>query len=300
MKTFSANYLAHIQQSVTTLALCWRIEKTNGLLILGTNHDRDIIIADGDSPGNPLAGVYSAKAGITGSDIKSSSDMSVDNMEVRGALAPDLFIDITVADIESGVLDGAPVTTFQVNWQDPDDYQDIKRQGYLGDIARTSDGQYTTEVRGLTQVLQQTIGRTCGDRCDVAEFGDERCKVDLGPLTVTGVVTASFSHRRFDTTLSLDSPAPVSPYFRLGKLTWTTGDNAGFTGQVKLDNVGGVLGHLEMWENFYESVEIGDEFLLAPGCDRRMETCRDVYGNIVNMRAPGLFVPGMDSIIRAP
>lgn len=300
MKTFTPNYLAHIQQSVTTLALCWRVEKTNGELILGTNHDRDIVIDDGDSPANPLAGIYSANAGITGSDIKSSSDMSVDNMEVRGAIAPDLFIDITVADIESGVLDGAPVVTFQVNWQDPNDYQDIKRYGYLGDIGRTSDGQYTTEVRGRTQVLQQTIGRTCGDRCDVAEFGDARCKVDLGPLTVMGTVTDSINYRRFDTTLFTDSPSPASPYFRLGKLTWVTGDNAGFSGQVKLDNVGSVLGNIEMWDNFYELPQVGDTFTLTPGCDRRYETCRDVHHNLVNMRAPGLFVPGMDSIIRAP
>jgi len=297
MKVYSPAYLAHIQQPVTTLALCWRIEKTNGELVLGTTHDKDIHINDS---GNPLAGIYRARAGIAGSDVRSSSDMSVDNMEVRGAIAPDLFIDITVADIVSGVLDSAPVQTFQVNWQDPEDYQDIKRQGYLGDIQRNSDRQYTVEVRGLTQVLQQTIGRTCGDRCDVAEFGDERCKLDLGPITVTGEVTSVTSRRRFNTNLDIDSSTPGSPYFRLGKLTWLTGDNSNFNGQVKLDNVGGVLGNLDMWDNFYEMPSVGDTFTLTPGCDRRMETCRDVYDNLVNMRAPGLFVPGMDSIIRAP
>jgi uncharacterized phage protein (TIGR02218 family) len=301
VKSYSPAYAAHLRQPVTTLAICWRVEKNNGQLILGTDHDRDITISsDGASPDNPLAGTYLASAGITGSDVRSSSDMSVDNMEVVGALAPDLFMDITVADIESGVLDAAPVYTFQVNWSAPDDYQDIKRRGYLGDITRTSEGRYQTEIRGLTQVLQQTIGRNAGDRCDVAEFGDSRCKKDVAAITVPGTVTSVTSRRRFNTSLTLGMPAPVSPYFRLGKLTWLTGNNTGFTGQVKLDNVDTVLGNLEMWENFPLTVQIGDTFTLTPGCDRRYETCKDVHNNLINMRAPGLFVPGMDEIIRAP
>lgn len=307
MKTYSPAYLSHLQQPVTNLAICWRIEKRNGEVIMGTDHDRDIPITvtdigmvGDDSPPFTLNGIYRAAAGIAGSDIRSSSDMSVDNMEVNGALEADLLIDITVADIEAGLLDNARVTTFRVNWQDPDDFQDVMRHGFLGEISRSSDKQYKTEVRGLTQVLQQSIGRTCGDRCDVAEFGDFRCKFDVAAATVTGTVTAVTSRRRFDTTLDLGSPVPVSPYFRLGKFTWITGANATFQGQVKTDNVGGTLGNLEMWEPFPLDVEVGDTFTLAPGCDRRYETCRDVFDNLINMRAPGLFVPGMDQIIRAP
>lgn len=307
MKTLSPAYLAHILQPVTTLAVCWRIVKKNGEVITGTDHDRNIVIEttntgslELDSPPLSLEGNYRAASGIAGSDIRSSADMSVDNMEVNGAIDVDLNIDISVADIESGVLDNARVTTFRVNWQDPNDFQEIMRHGFLGEISRTSDRRYKTEVRGLTQILQQTIGRTCGDRCDVAEFGDHRCKFPVEAATVSGTVTAVTSRRRFDTTLDLNSPAPSSPYFRLGKLTWVTGENAGFVGQVKLDDVGNVLGNLEMWEPFPLDVEVGDTFSLAPGCDRRYETCRDVFDNLINMRAPGIFVPGMDSIIRAP
>lgn len=307
MKNFSPAYAAHLRLPVTTLAICWRIVKKNGELILGTDHDRNIPISvteiglgDAGSPAFELIGEYKAAAGITGSDITSAADMSVDNMEVTGALQPDMFIDITVADIESGVLDSAQVTTFRVNWQDPDDFQEVLRHGSLGEISRTSEGQYKTEVRGLAQVLQQVIGRTAGDRCDVAEFGDARCKLDVPALTVSGTVSAVTSRRRFDTTLDVGSPSHESPYFRLGKLTWITGENAGFTGQVKLDNVGDVLGHLEMWEPFPLDVEVGDTFTLTPGCDRLYETCRDVHDNLINFRGPAIFSPGMDAIVRAP
>jgi uncharacterized phage protein (TIGR02218 family) len=311
VKTYSTAYAAHLQQPVTTLAICWRITKRDGSVILGTDHDRNIPITvmnigvPIDSPPSiDLVGVYLARAGITGSDIKSSSDMSVDNMEVRGALqpTPDMQIfDLTVADIESGLLDDAQVTTFRVNWQDPDDFQEVLRYGFLGEIVRTAEGQYTTEVRGLTQVLQQTLGRTCGERCDVRRFGDERCKFPVEAHTVSGTVTAVTSRRRFNTTLNIfDSSAPESPYFRLGRLTWLTGDNVGFPGRVKLDNVGDVLGNLEMAEEFPYTIEVGDTFELEPGCDRSYETCRDVHDNLINFRGPGIFCPGPDEIIRAP
>lgn len=306
MRTFSPNYLAHISQPVTTLGVCWRIVKRDGSLILGTDHDRNIPIVStniGMSLGSPefdLSGVYKASAGITGSDVRSTSDMAVDNMEVNGAIDVQVFGDITVAEIESGLLDGAQVTTFRVNWQDPDDFQDVMRHGFLGEIARTSEGRYTTEVRGLTQVLQQVVGRTAGDRCDVHEFGDARCKFDIGAHTVTGVVTSVTDRRRFAAALDLGSPTPTSGFFNLGKLSWTVGDNQGFVGQVKNDSVGSVLGNIEMWEAFYNDVQVGDEFTLAPGCDRLYSTCRDRFDNLVNFRGPGVFTPGMDQIIRAP
>jgi uncharacterized phage protein (TIGR02218 family) len=305
MKNLSVNYAAHIAQPVTTLAVCWRIVKANGEVIRGTDHDRDIVISatnigmDLGSPALDLAGRYKAAAGITGSDIRSTADMSVDNMEVNGAIDTQISGDITVADMESGRLDGAPVTTFKVNWQDPDDFQDVLRHGFLGEVARTSDGMYTTEVRGLAQVLQQVVGRTAGDRCDVAEFGDHRCKFPVALHTVTGVVTAVTNRRQFSATLSADSPPATAGHYVNGKLTWTTGSNAGFTGQVK-DDAAPTLGDLILWEQVYEDIQVGDEFTLAPGCDRRLETCRDRFNNIVNMRAPALYCPGMDDIIRAP
>jgi uncharacterized phage protein (TIGR02218 family) len=290
-----------MRQPNTSLAVCWAIEKSDGTFIRGTAHDCNIKIEPTESPPEFAAGTYLAAAGISGSDVRTSADMSVDNLDVQGALqtSPDV-IDVAVSDIEAGLLDNAPVQVIVTNWAKPSDGYYIVRRGYLGEISRNSDGAYTTEIRGLTQVLQQTIGRTAGDRCDVAEFGDSRCKFNVAAATVSGTVTAVTSRRRFDTSLALGSPEPVSPYFRLGKLTWLTGENAGFTGQVKLDNEGDVLGNLSMWEDFPLDVEVGDTFTLTPGCDRRVETCRDVHNNIVNMRAPAIFSPGMDAIIRAP
>ena len=82
MRTLAAALQSELAQSVTRLAVCWRVERGDGVLILGTEHDRDITISTGT-----LAGEYLVQAGVTGSGVKSSSDMSVDNMEVSGAIS---------------------------------------------------------------------------------------------------------------------------------------------------------------------------------------------------------------------
>ena len=306
MKNYSSGFAQHIAQRVTTLAICWRVEKRNGELILGTDHDRNIEIVstnigrDTDSPPFTLEGIYRAAAGITASDIRHNTDMSVDNMEVNGALDPDLFIDVSVADLEAGLLDGAGVTTFRVNWQNPNDYQDILRHGYLGEHFRTQEGAYRIEVRGLTQVLQQNIIRTAGETCDVERFGDARCKFDVAARTVTGTVTSVTSRRRFNATLSTLVPAASAGYFNLGELAMTSGANEGFTKQVMNDAVGSTLGNIELWERMPNDVQIGDTFTMTPGCNRLYPTCKDVHDNLLNFRGPAFFAPGMDQIIRAP
>lgn len=310
MKSYSANYLSHISQPVTTLACCWRLVKTDGTLILGTDHDRDIEITstnigvDLGSPAFDLTGVYKAGAGVTASSIKGGDDMSVDNMEVDGALEgsqpePNLFVDVSVDDIRAGLYDGARVTVFFVNWADPDDFQDVLRHGFFGQVDWNSDGYYKTEVRGLLQILQQQIGRTCGETCDVEEFGDARCKKDLSTVTVTGAVVSVTSNKQFVTTLDLGSPPQESGAFNLGRLTWTGGDNTGYSGQVKDDSIASALGSLLMYEEFPNDVQPGDEFVLVEGCNRQADRCKQL-GNFVNFRGPGIFNPGMDEIMRAP
>lgn len=307
MKTHSPAYAAHISQPVTTLAVCWRLVKTNGDVVLGTSHDRDIKITVtsvgvtlDSSDEFDLIGVYKASSGITASSVKGGDDMSVDNMEVEGALErpPNVFVDVSLEDVKAGLYDGARVTVFMVNWQDPDDYQDILRHGFFGQIDWNSDGYYKTEVRGLLQILQQQIGRTCGETCDVEEFGDARCKLDLAPLTVTGTVLSVTSNRQFSTSLDLTSSVDDG-VFKLGKLVWQTGANVGFSGQVKDDVASSASDDLEMYEEFPNDVQVGDTFTLTEGCNRTAFRCKQL-GNFVNFRGPGIFNPGMDEIMRAP
>ena len=261
MRDIPAPLAAHIESTVTTLAACWRVERKDGVLILGSQHDQGITIAAGD-----LAGTYVAQAGITGSDVRSTSDMSVDNMEVTGAINNgDLnLVDLSAADIEAGLFDDAAVTLFLVNWAAPDDGQIILRTGNVGAISRTAEGQYRAELRGLAQRLAQNIIRTYGSSCD-AELGDARCGVDLAALTVTGTVTAVTSNRRFLAELDVGSPSET------------------------LD--------IELFLAMPRDIVAGDTFTIHPGCDKSEVTCRETFANIVNFRGHGYLVPGVGELM---
>jgi uncharacterized phage protein (TIGR02218 family) len=292
MRTIPAALAAHLQEGVTTLAVCWRIERSDGALILGTEHDQDVTI-DGGSPTVPLAGTYVAAAGITGSNVRSTSDMSVDNLEVTGAINQgDLqLVDLTAADIEAGLFDDASVVLFLVNWQAPDDGQIILRTGNIGAISRTAEGQYRTELRGLAQRLTQNIVRTYGSSCD-AELGDSRCTFDLASLTSAGTVTAVTSNRQFAASLSVGSPAPEAGDYNGGLLLWTVGANAGFSMEVKQEAVGSP-GEVLLYLPMPYDIEAGDEFTLQPGCDKSAAMCKGRFDNLVNFRGHGAWVPGL-------
>lgn len=265
MKSIPIALQQHILQDVATLATCWLIELADGTNIRGTDHDQDIVIT---SP-TGHAGTYYGAVNITASDVTSSSDMSVDNLEVSGALQQYVEMpDLTAARIESGAADHAPVTVFICNWQAPDDGQVIMRRGYLGEFTRDTNGAYRTEVRGLTQQLSQTIGGTFGTRCSVKRFGDAQCKYPVEALRATGVVTEVISRQEFDTTIGYpDNPASVN---------------------------------IRFWDEFPADVEVGDAFTLVPGCDRLHTTCQLVYNNLINFRGYGLFIPGIDALTKSP
>jgi uncharacterized phage protein (TIGR02218 family) len=297
VRSLPAAIQSHLQGDLTTLAVCWRITRRDGVLILGTEHDQDLTIATGGSPPNAYAGTYLAHAGITGSDVRSTSDMSVDNMEVTGAINQgDLsLIDLSAADIEAGLFDDASVVLFMVNWQAPDDGQIVLRTGNIGEIRRTAEGQYRTELRGLAQRLTQNIVRTYGSSCD-AELGDTRCGIDITALTSTGTVTAVGSNRQFSASVAYGSPAlGEAGYFNGGLVTWTSGANDTFSMEVKQDAIGSP-GDILLYLPMPYDIEVGDTFTIRPGCDKSAAMCKGRFANLVNFRGHGAWVPGMGEL----
>jgi uncharacterized phage protein (TIGR02218 family) len=291
LKALTAETIADIQERVTTFTVCWRVERQDGVLILGTEHDRDITI-ESDSPSGSLQGTYYAQTGITGSNIRSGSDLDVDNLEVDGPLAEladttTATVGVSVIDIEAGRLDDATVTLFAVNWTDPDRGQIILRHGNLGEIRRTSEGRYYSELRGLGQRLQQQIIETYSQTCP-ARLGDSRCQFVIAPHVVTGTVSAVTSRLSFSA--GMDTTGDETTMYTYGKVVFTSGENEGIEREVRNASVGAVFGNLQVFEPFPLDIEIGDTFNLEPGCDKTAVQCR-LYNNMVNFRGHGLFVP---------
>lgn len=292
MKPISALLQAHLDGDTTTLALCWVILMRNGDYIRGTTHDRDIPVAFGI-----YAGTYKASS-MTPSNIKSNSDLAVDNLDIAGAWADNtLRVDVTRADIEARNMDFASVRTFAVNWASPDDGQIPMRSGYLGPITYDSNGGYTTQVRGLAQLLQLNIVQTYSDQCTVKRLGDARCQVDVNALSIIATVTAVISRREF----TVDGiGAQPAGYFSLGNMFSLTGANSGFLRQTRIDDVASEIGHVSLFSAFPQDIGVGDTFIMSPGCDRLPATCRDKFDNWRNNRAYGVLIPGIDLLLAGP
>lgn len=291
--------LADLRAEVAELTTCFWIQKRNGQFVRGTGHDEDIIVEGGDSPDDDAVGTYRATVNLSASQVKSAADASIDNMEVTGGLAEIGSLDVSVADIEAKLLDGAAVEVIVINWRHPEHGWFPIRRGYLGEISRDSDGRYVTELRGLKQPLTQVFVRTYSERCQVKRFGDAECGFDLSTVTVTGTVTAVTNRRRFDVDLPVDSPPAAGSYYDGGEFTFTSGANATYMRELKRGNVGDVLGALSFWDVFPEDVQVGDAFSLSPGCNRLKATCQG-FNNFVNFRGWGLLIPGVDALLKGP
>jgi hypothetical protein len=93
MTTLSPALAAHVAGEVTSLATCWRLERTDGWVRGFTDHDRNLVIE----------GVtYVAATGFLPSAIKSGSDLSVDNLDVDGFLDADA---LEAEDLSAGLFD---------------------------------------------------------------------------------------------------------------------------------------------------------------------------------------------------
>jgi len=289
MITLPVELQAHLAGRVTSLAVCWKLVRRDAVTILGTEHDADIEITTGT-----YAGTYAARTGITGSNVRTSSDLSVDNLEVSGAVRPstDLSIfSISAADIEAGLLDNADIVVFLCNWQDPDAGQRVLRVGTIGNINRTAEGQFSTEMRGLTQALSQTIVRTYGVGCD-AELFDARCGLNSAAFTYTGGVNTVISRREFNVTWAID-PNPRELVNR-GKLTFTSGNNTGYSMEIKSHEIAGLI---TLYLPMPLDVEPGDQVTVIEGCDKTKARCIQ-FNNLVNFRGHGFYVPGQTEVLK--
>jgi uncharacterized phage protein (TIGR02218 family) len=167
MKTIPAAIQTALDSGSMALATCVRIE-TKGNVVYGfTDWQTDLIVS---------AVTYQSIGGYTAEAIKTTSELNVDNVDLVG------YFDaagLTLDDIRNGALDNAAIEKFKVNPRAPADGIIKLRAGTLGRM-QTGDADYSLEVRGLLQRLQQTQGKVLTPRCR-ADLFDAQCQVPGNP-----------------------------------------------------------------------------------------------------------------------
>jgi uncharacterized phage protein (TIGR02218 family) len=279
MKPVSPALQAHLDGELTTLADLVKITRTDGVTPGFTTHDADLT----------LGGVtYRADGAFTPQGMDNAARLKADGFEVEGILDDAL---LSAADMRAGLYDHARIDVYVCNWADLSQGTVQLRRGWLGEVA-LRDGRYVAELRGFHDLLQRRVGDIYTPECRY-DLGDSRCGVNVAALTVTGTVTGVTDRMTFADAARTEGDG----YFSYGKLTWTSGANAGLS--MEAQNWDGAGKVFSLWLPMPCDVSAGDAYAVAPGCDKRFSTCAAKFANAARFGGfPHL--PGLGGILRYP
>lgn len=279
----SVDLAAHLATGVTTLARAWAILRRDGVTLGFTDHDRDLTF-DGIT--------FRPETGLTAQALQQTTGLSIDNTEALGALTA---AGLTETDIEAGRFDGAEVRSWLLNWAAPDQRW-LQFRGTIGEITRI-DGAFKAELRGLTEALNRPLGRVFQRPC-TAVLGDAACRVDLDQPGYRAEVVMGDGDglTRF---VFPSLPGFDAGFFARGRVDVLGGAAQGLWGTVKEDRTEAGQRVLTLWTPLRARVTAGDALRLTAGCDKRFETCRLRFDNILNFQGfPD--IPGEDWMMAYP
>lgn len=274
----------HLATGTTTVCRCWAVRRRDGVTLGFTDHDENLSFEGID---------FRADTGMTARAFQQSTGLAVDNTEAVGALSDE---SIRAADIEAGRFDEASVTMWLVNWAHPSE-RSVRFTGSIGEIVRSGES-FRAELRGLAERLNKPQGLVFQRTCS-AVLGDSRCKVDLGRAEYRADVEIedvtdgkTFTFETF--------PSFKGGWFERGVFQLLDGSGEGLAGHIKVDRrTLGTGRRIVLWQAIRANVQRGNRVRLLAGCDKRAETCRAKFGNMVNFRGfPSM--PGEDWLMAYP
>lgn len=281
MKILDPTLLNHIQRDVTSLCWCWRIERSDGVILGFTNFDSDLHF-DGVT--------YKAETGFTPSAIATDSTMAVNNLEVSSILDS---ASITIKDILGGKFDNSRINIFLVNYLDLPITLNTNSpkhlllvSGVLGEVKNT-DINFTAEVRSKAQFLSQRSTDLTSKLCRY-DLGDDKCTVNLASRTHNLAVNSVLSNRAF----TITNFNQIDAYFNYGKVEFTNGQNAGT--KMTVATYISSTRTITLFEPLPYSLQVGDTLVAIAGCRKTTTDCQGRYANIINYGGEPT-VPGSDA-----
>lgn len=266
-----------LDQSVTTIAWCWRLELTNGNILCFTSCDTDLVI-DGET--------YEACAGFAPTAVSSSNDLSTDNLDVQGMITSDR---ITANDISSGLYDNAKIRIFICDYEHLQN-RFILREGRIGKIT-SGKIAFKAEIRGLMDAYQQRAGNVYQRKCR-ASLGDSRCQYPVSSDVAVGEVVSVRDDGSIFTNISR-----ADDFFTYGIIMFESGLNNGTSYEIEQSLASN--GQIRLFSPPDHEVVVGDRVRIVPGCDGSPATCKRRFHNMVNFRGEP-YIPGNDYAVGYP
>lgn len=169
----------HLIETVTTLATCWRVTRTDGVVVGFTSHDSSI----------EAGGLVFKASGVSQTDTAATMGLDVDTTEVHGLIDDE---DGVPEQVLNKLYDGAKIDVFELNYKNPPaEITETSviwvKSGVVGDAIRER-GAWVIEARTLTDLLRQSNSVKTSRLCR-AEFGDHNCRADLSQYRKSGFIT---------------------------------------------------------------------------------------------------------------
>lgn len=265
-----------------TKVRCARIVAQDGTTVRITEHPVDLVMTNGQ--------VYRCDTGYEFTGYDDQASLAPGSFDLDGILDHGISRD----QLGSGVFDNARIYAFSTSWVSKIEDEEPGSLSFLGKTT-LKDNAYTTEVMSAKDVLSQDVSRIYAPGCQWTLFDQHlsggliastrsRC---IGPRSnpdgpsidayrVTGVITSVTSQSQFQDT----GRAEADDWFTAGEVLFTSGPNAGLQPlKIKRSTSGG---QFYLHGGTYYLPQVGDAYVMIPGCRKRLEDCRDKFSNVVN------------------
>lgn len=264
-----------LDSDVYTLATFFKITKQDGTSVTFTDHDTDLVI-------NSVT--YSTAGAIEITPIVYSKSNDVDSVEINGLLESGSLTEIEALGKE---YDRATIQIFKADFKNlPASLTSTSviwlKTGFVGNVL-IKQNTWIIEVRGFKQALKQSVGENTSKTCR-ADLGDSRCTKNLTSFTYTGLITAISGK-----TVTTDIGSFNDTIMQGGKLTVSS---KGFTADVASSSGSSVV----LYDTVYHDDLVGESVSIITGCNKTIDTCRNIYSNIAFFQGEP-FLPTADEWI---
>lgn len=287
----TALVLAEHVPCTTQWAQTWTITRVDGTVFAFTSLDRPLYFRGVE---------HSPCASLSATATEQSTTIGQNgNMELLGIISN---VGISEQELYNGLFDHAQFEIWMVPWLNTTGQTPFRLMaGTTGTMTHGVDGFKFEVLTGSANLRQRGLMEVFTASCRYG-FGstlDSRCPVDLAAITVTGSATTTAvpaaSNSATRRVLIDSSRAEADGFFDLGILTFTSGDNAGASSEIKRFEDGVFI----LWSPLLYAIEVGDTYSATPGCNKSPEDHMRFNADMIDY---GGFpdVPGSDSINQFP
>lgn len=274
----------------------WKITRTDGEVFRFTTHDSAVTFH-----GETYSPCDSLKASAAESAVLNA--VGGGDIEIQGLISAD---SITESDLANGSFDGADLEVWTIPWDDPTLASHSPKRIIKAILGATTQGPnaYEAEAQCISAKMAQTPLLSIASSACRFEPGDGKCPVNTAALTFSGnVITAvtrnaynRSSYRQFyHAASSSGSSEQLTSYYNYGLLTWTVGNNAGLSSEIKSVDSDGLV---TLWEQMPNEIAVSDQFTVRPGCNKTLSDHTGKFGLDADSFGGFPDIPGLDAILR--